>query len=78
MVRGICMVQSIKHLTLAQVMTSWFVSLSPADSREPTLGSLWILNPHLPQLLSKINIKEKKKLSDEWVNKNKTHLYVAY
>ena len=31
---------SVKRLTLAQVMTSWFMSLSPASGSVPTAQSL--------------------------------------
>ena len=40
MVRGTLVAQSVKCLTLAQVMISWFVGLSPASSSVLTAQSL--------------------------------------
>ena len=59
------MAQSVKHLTLAQVMISWFMNLSPAlgsvltaQSLEPALDSVSLslfLPLPLSPTLSKIN-----------------------
>ena len=75
------MAQLVKHLTLAQVIISWFVGLSPAlgfvltaQSQEPALGSMSpsLSAPPLFMLclcLSKINKNVKKKENErkhEW------------
>ena len=68
------MAQSVKHLTLAQVMISQFVSLKPvsgsvvtAQSLEPASNSVspsLSVPPLLVLCLSKINVKKKKIESD--------------
>ena len=78
--RGAWVAQSVKRLTSAQVMISWFVSLSPASgslltawSLEPSLGSVspsLYAPPPLVLYLSKINkckknLKRKKDLHSE-------------
>ena len=70
------MSQSVKHLTLIQVMILWFMSSSPAlgsvltaqslepasDSMSPSFSAppLLVLSLSLSLSLSKLNIKEKK------------------
>ena len=81
--RGIQVAQSVKRQTSAQVMISWFVSLSPtsgsvmtAQSLEPVLGFCVSLSFSAPPLLmlclslSKMNKLKKKNLKTDYV-KNK-------
>ena len=67
--RGTCVAQLVKHSTLAQVVISWFMGLSPtlgsvltAQSLEPALDSvspsLSASPAHAPLSLSKINLKQ--------------------
>ena len=72
MKRGAWVAQSVKHLTLAQIMISWFMSLSPvlgslltaqnlepaSDSVFPSLTAPPLLTLCLSVSLSKINIKK--------------------
>ena len=57
------MAQSVKHLTLAQVMVSWFVSSSPtsdsmltAQSLEPALDSVCVSLSDSPLLVLCVSI----------------------
>ena len=62
---GAWVAQSVRHLTSAQVMVSWFVDLSPtsdsvltAQSLEPALDSVSLPSLPLPYLCS-VSIKNK-------------------
>ena len=46
------MAQSVKHLTLAKVMISWFVSLSPVSGSVLTAGSREPASDPVPPSLS--------------------------
>ena len=52
LLQGAWVAQSVKHLTSAQVMVSWFMSLSPASSSVLTAQSLEPASDSVPPSLS--------------------------